>query len=149
MGALRSHPEFPTSNNPEDCGRTGRATDLSKSKQANVFNIYIMIYIVKNFNILGLVAFIAAGIFAISWTEVKKNDEAPWYEVTESGNDPDPAKNQLINPVPLDQEPTGDCDTGELLCAVQLEVNSSTFPANMAEADSDPDVEIGETKHKD
>lgn len=109
----------------------------------------------KNFNILGLVAFVAAGIMAISWTEMKVNEEALWYEVevTDLQDADNPSKQKIKGlypgPNPGD-EPTGDCSTiGEILCAVQLEVSSSTFPANMAEAEADPDVEIVEIRHRD
>lgn len=104
----------------------------------------------KNFNILGLIAFIAAGIMAISWTEMKQKEEAKWYpvELTEGGNSNN-LEDYEIGTTPI-SEPTGDCSTiGEILCAVQLEVSSSTFPANMAEAEANPDVEIVETRHRD
>lgn len=109
----------------------------------------------KNFNILGLVAFIAGGIFAISWTEVKKNDEVLWYQVEITDpQDPDtPSKQKIVGLYPganPGDEPTGDCSNiGEILCAVQLDVSSSTFPTTMAEADADPGVEILETRHRD
>lgn len=109
----------------------------------------------KNFNILGLIAFIAAGIMAISWTEMKQNEEGLWYEVEITDLDhPEKAENQKIKglypgPNPGDA-PTGDCSSGqEILCAVKLEVNSSTFPATMEEAEADPSVEIIATEHRD
>lgn len=109
----------------------------------------------KNFNILGLVAFIAAGIMAISWTEVKQNEEGLWYEVevTDLQDADNPSKQKIKGlypgPNPGDA-PTGVCSSGqEILCAVKLEVNSSTFPATMEEAEADPGVEIIATEHRD
>lgn len=110
----------------------------------------------KNFNILGLVAFIAGGIFAISWTEVKKNDEVLWYQVELKPNG-DPTINSDLEIVGLypganpGDEPTGDCSLPtptDPLCAKELELPATTsFPITMQDV-IDNGYAQGDSRHR-
>ncbi|MCY4781052.1 hypothetical protein ORI89_15435 [Sphingobacterium sp. UT-1RO-CII-1] len=106
----------------------------------------------KNFNILGLVAFIAAGIFAISWTEIKKNDEVLWYQV-ELKQGGSPANNSDLEIVGLypGGAPTTPCtstDDSKPLCAKELELPASTtFPITMQDV-IDNGYAQGDSRHR-
>ncbi len=90
----------------------------------------------KNFDKMGLLAFAAAGIFAISWNAPVSKMAPQWYAVTVSGTDPNPEKNQLIGAA-ID-EPTGDCaNPSGNICAVQLDLNGAPKPATIFEANED------------
>ncbi|MBV2227195.1 hypothetical protein [Sphingobacterium kyonggiense] len=90
----------------------------------------------KNFDKMGLLAFVAAGLFAISWNLPESKMAPQWYAVTVSGTDPNPEKNQLIGAA-ID-EPTGNCSKDDgTICAVQLDLNSAPKPATIYQANQD------------
>ena len=109
-----------------------------------------MINIIKNLNFGGVVALVAMMMLTVSWQDSKVDLAAPqWYNVTITGSDPDPLKNQVINPAPQ-SAPAGDCQGGETtLCAVLLEVTSGPFPTNMYDAENSSAVTITSRQHKD
>lgn len=100
-----------------------------------------MINIFKNFNILGLVAFIAAGIFAISWTAVKQPELAgKWYQVEVIDED-QPITDANLKIVGLfpSGSPEGDCNkTSGTLCAIEMDlVDEDDFPETVEQAQTD------------
>lgn len=94
--------------------------------------------IVKNFNILGLLAFIAAGILAISWTEAKQNATASlFYTVTlKPGGQIENLEDYEIHPNGT-SAPVGDCsENNGTLCAIEMDLGvNDAVPANLAEAE--------------
>lgn len=97
----------------------------------------------KNFNILGLVAFIAGGIFAISWTVVKKSESANlFYSVTlKPGGDADNLEDYEIDPNGV-STPTGDCNkTSGILCAIEMNLNGTPVPNTVADAEENDLIE--------
>lgn len=100
-----------------------------------------MVKTFKNLNKGGIVALAVAGFFAISWTHVEHKLAPQWYQVTESGSDPDPEKNQhIVGLYPGStpgSTPGAECNTfpGEI-CAVQMDLQGAPIPATIAEANS-------------
>lgn len=90
----------------------------------------------KKFDSIGLLAFAAAGIFAISWNTPEEKLAPAWYPVTVSGTDPVAEKNQYISSTPI-EEPTGDCNTDPgTICAIQLDLNGAPVPATVFDAET-------------
>lgn len=102
----------------------------------------------KNFNILGLVAFVAAGIMAISWTEMKKNTAFQWYQIEENGSTP---SEKVILGLYPNGEPTTPCTSEDLtrpLCAAELDLPATiSFPITMQDV-IDNNYAQGETRHE-
>lgn len=102
--------------------------------------------IFKNLNKVGIVAFAAAGLFAISWTTIESKLAPQWYEVSVSGTDPNPEKNQHILGLYPNGTPQSPCDeiSGEI-CAIQLEFNpeDEDMPTTVYEARNNTAVTVG------
>lgn len=87
---------------------------------------------------MGLLAFAAAGIFAISWNAPVSKMAPQWYAVTPDASNPSDESLQAISSTPLPGNPTGDCkNPSGLICAVQLDLNGAPVPSTIAEADDE------------
>ncbi|MCY4780783.1 hypothetical protein ORI89_14080 [Sphingobacterium sp. UT-1RO-CII-1] len=103
----------------------------------------------KNFNILGLVAFIAAGIFAISWTEIKKSDpnglfyEVELIDINQPATDANLKIKGLYPGSTPGEQPVGDCEEPSgTLCAIKMNIaDGDNIPVTVEEAATDGLIE--------
>ncbi|GGH28833.1 hypothetical protein FAZ19_20120 [Sphingobacterium alkalisoli] len=108
-----------------------------------------MVKTFKNFDKGALVALAVAGFFAISWTNAAHKLAPQWYQVTESGTDPDPEKNQHIVGLYPGGTPTNPCDeTSGEICAIQLDFNpeETDMPSTVSEAKNLAEVTVGSSR---
>ncbi|MCT1523666.1 hypothetical protein [Sphingobacterium hotanense] len=103
----------------------------------------------KNFDKMGLLAFAAAGVFAISWNAPETKLAPKWYPVTPDTSDPSDESLQTISSTPFQGTPTGDCkNTSGVICAVQLDLGTAPVPATIAEAE-DEGINTDTRMHKE
>lgn len=103
----------------------------------------------KNFNILGLVAFIAAGILAISWTEVKKSEQSGLFYEVELIDINQPATDSNLKIKGLypgttpGAQPVGECEEPSgTLCAIKMNIaDGENIPVTVEEATTDGLIE--------
>lgn len=100
----------------------------------------------KNLNLGGLAALVFAGFFAISWTTMESKLAKQWYQVSVSGSDSNPEKNQHILGLYPGGTPQFPCDetTGEI-CAIELDFNpeEEAMPTTVYEAKNNTAVSVG------
>ncbi len=89
----------------------------------------------KNFDKMGLLAFAAAGLFAISWNLPESKMAAQWYAVTPDASNPTDESLQVISSTPLPGTPTGTCvESSGKVCAVLLDLDGAPAPSTIKEA---------------
>lgn len=97
--------------------------------------------IFKNLNTGALTILVAVALITISWTESKISLAPQWYQVSVSGSDPDPEKNQhilgLFPGSTPGSTPGAECNTspGEI-CAVEMDLQGAPIPATISDANA-------------
>lgn len=110
----------------------------------------------KKLDITGVAIMLLGFFAAVGFTAAEEVRQGTWYEVTISGTDPIPEKNQHIG-APLPGNPEGDCeeDDADVICAIELTLGTSnpSPPATVQEAldrqaANISDVEVGESMYR-
>ncbi|MBE8722306.1 hypothetical protein [Sphingobacterium pedocola] len=105
--------------------------------------------IFKNFDKLGIFAFAAAGLFAISWTNLESRLAPQWYQVTVIDEDePHDEPSNLAIGAALPSGPSGPCslNNGEM-CAIPIDRKDYTGPittvAQAQDLADEEDIDLG------